>query len=584
MMGCSADQIVGKRALDVFPYTEPFWIATFGEVALTGQPARFESYVGALDKHFEVIAHSSEKGVFATVISDISARKRAEKARTRLATAVEQAAEAIIITDTEGIIEYVNPSFERITGYSALESVGQKTNIVKSGEHDNAFYKDLWDTIKGGNVWTGRFINRRKDGTLYNEEATISPVLDSEGKIVNFVAVKRDVTEQLVLEGQLRQAHKMESIGLLAGGVAHDFNNLLTGILGYANILKSHAQPNDETYKAAAVIEVAGKRAAQLTEQLLGFARKGKHQNVPIDLHSTIHEVIDLLSRTIDKNIEIKRHFRIAKANVLGDPNQIQQVLLNLAINSRDAMPDGGELTFETDLADLDEIFCQSHPSVIPGRYVMISVSDTGSGIPEDIRGRIFEPFFTTKEQGKGTGMGLAMVYGIVKNHGGSIWVYSEMDQGTTVKIYLPLFVESDGDDNTDDVSSVSVISGSGRILLVDDEEVVRTVAAMMLKELGYDVIEASNGRVAIDLYRARHSEIDLVIIDMVMPQMGGRECYVALKEIDPELRAILSTGYSLDGTTQEILDLGVNAFIQKPYVLSEISAVIAEVLGTQNV
>ncbi|MCD6288712.1 MAG: response regulator, partial [Candidatus Hydrogenedentes bacterium] len=488
-----------------------------------------------------------------------------------------------IITDTEGIIEYVNPSFERITGYSALESVGQKTNIVKSGEHDNAFYKDLWDTIKGGNVWTGRFINRRKDGTLYNEEATISPVLDSEGKIVNFVAVKRDVTEQLVLEGQLRQAHKMESIGLLAGGVAHDFNNLLTGILGYANILKSHAQPNDETYKAAAVIEVAGKRAAQLTEQLLGFARKGKHQNVPIDLHSTIHEVIDLLSRTIDKNIEIKRHFRIAKANVLGDPNQIQQVLLNLAINSRDAMPDGGELTFETDLADLDEIFCQSHPSVTPGRYVMISVSDTGSGIPEDIRGRIFEPFFTTKEQGKGTGMGLAMVYGIVKNHGGSIWVYSEMDQGTIVKIYLPLFVESDGDDNIGDVSSFSVISGSGRILLVDDEEVVRTVAAMMLKELGYDVIEASNGRMAIDLYRARHSEIDLVIIDMVMPKMGGRECYMALKEIDPELRAVLSTGYSLDGAAQEILDLGVNAFIQKPYVLSEISAVIAEVLGTQN-
>lgn len=577
MTGVSAKDVVGKRLLDIFPDTERSWIETYGKVALTGESVRFEEYAGALEKHFEVFLYSPEKGKLATVFSDITSRKLAEDAQVRLATAVEQAVEAIMITDTDGTIQYVNPAFKRITGYSEEESVGRTANILKSGEHKDAFYKEVWNTITGGDVWSGTFINKTKDGTLFEWESTVSPVRNSTGRIVNYVAVNRDVTEQTLLENQLRQAQKMEAIGQLAGGVAHDFNNLLTGILGYANIIKSNAQLGDSVHKGADVIEVAAKRAARLTEQLLGFARKGKHQNVPVDLHDTVREAIDLLNRTIDKRISIKQHFHVEKATVLGDPGQMQQVLLNLAINARDAMPTGGDLVFETNLVDIDETFCKTHPGTVPGKYIMASVSDTGCGISDNVRERIFEPFFTTKEIGKGTGMGLAMVYGIVKNHKGSIWVYSEVDRGTIVKVYFPVF--GTAETSNESVPEGEIKHGSGRIILVDDEEVVRDVAAAMLETIGYDVIQAAGGQDAVELFKDNHDTIDLAIIDMIMPKMGGRECFLAFREIDPNMRAILSTGFGLDGAAQEIIDLGMQGFIQKPYVLRELSNAVARVM-----
>jgi PAS domain S-box-containing protein len=383
--------------------------------------------------------------------------------------------------------------------------------------------------------------------------------------------------EKVKLEVQLRQSQKMEAIGRLAGGVAHDFNNLLTGILGYANLLKEKSDPGDNIFQAAEMIERAAGRAAQLTGQLLGFARKGKHQNVPVDLTGTIHEVIGLLKHTIDKNIVIRQRLRAHPASVLGDPGQMQQVILNLAVNARDAMPLGGELCFETDLVELDSSYCRTYAGATPGQYYMVSITDTGCGIPLEIQDRIFEPFFTTKEPGKGTGMGLAMVYGIVKNHGGSIRVHSEVRQGTTFKVYLPVPAESP--DSQVISQEIALAPGIGRILVVDDEEMVRTVTKEMLSSLGYQVVTVSDGQEAVEYYRGFGTEIDLVIIDMIMPKLGGRDCFRALKAINPSVKAILATGYDRNGAAQEILNAGMLGFVQKPYQMSQLSEVIANVL-----
>ena len=509
---------------------------------------------------------------------DVTERMRAEGELRRLSAAVEQAAETIVVTDTEAAIQYVNPAFEQITGYTRDEAIGQNPRVLKSGQHDDAFYRRMWDTLKRGDVWRGHFVNRRKDGTLYEEDAAISPVRDASGKTVNYVAVKRDVTQQIRLEARLRQTQKMEAIGTLAGGIAHDFNNLLTGILGYANALKLQSRPGEDVFQSADVIQKAAERAAALAQGLLGFARKGKHQNVPVDLHDTVREVVALLSRTItNKNIAITQRFGTDTAIVNGDPTQMQQVLLNLGINACDAMPDGGELVFATDTADLDEQYCADHPGATPGPHLQLSVTDTGRGIPRGIQDRIFEPFFTTKEMGGGTGMGLATVYGIVKNHGGAVRVYSEVGHGTVLKVYLPLpTTPAEAETPSADGQATR---GEGRILLVDDEEVVRNIGARLLSDLGYHVTAVSGGQDAIDHYRAHHADIDLVILDMIMPGMGGSDCFRALREIDPEVRAILSTGYGLNGEAHTALDQGMVGLLQKPYSVADLSKAVADAL-----
>jgi len=511
------------------------------------------------------------------LVQDITERRRAEQARQRLATAVEQAGESIVITDTDGVIKYVNPAFERITGYARAEVLGQTPRMLKSGQHEPPYYREIWQRIRAGLVWSGRFVNRKKDGTTYQEEATISPVRDISGRIVNYVSAARDVTQEVELQQQLYQSQKMEAIGTLAGGVAHDFNNILTGIMGHAELLKIEGGLNERAVAAAETIEKASHRAAELTRKLLGFARRGKHQNVPVDVHGTIQEVIGLLGPTLDKNIEIQCHFSDDRVFVLGDPGQVQQVLLNLAVNARDAMPHGGVLSFSTSVVELDEEDTRKYNNVSPGRYLMIAVADTGTGIPDDVRGRIFEPFFTTKERGKGTGMGLAMVYGIVRNHGGVIKVDTELGKGTIFSVYLTV---AEGVETAETATRPEgLISGSGRVLVVDDEEIVREVAAGYLKHLGYTVETAVDGQAAVEYYAQHWREIDLVIIDMVMPKLGGRDCFRELLKINKDVRAVLSTGYGFNVAAQEILDEGVAGFIQKPYELIQISEVVANAM-----
>lgn len=411
-------------------------------------------------------------------------------------------------------------------------------------------------------------------------------VKDSDGGVRQLRGLMVDTTEgreaeeeKLKLEGQLRQSQKMEAIGTLAGGVAHDFNNLLAGILGYADMLRQDRESTPRHLKAAEVIFKAAERAAQLTKQLLGFARKGKLQIASVNLNETIQEVLTLLSRTIDKKITIRQVLSGEAPLVNGDPDQIQQIILNLAINARDALPNGGNLTFETSIVDLDRAYCQRYTHARPGRYALLSVSDNGDGIAPEIQERIFEPFFTTKAPGQGTGMGLAMVYGIVKNHSGTIQVYSEPGHGTQFKVYLPYAIPV-GAEEPEPQQSAPAITGSGKILVVDDEETVREMASDMLRDLGYEVYTAHDGDSALELYREIGREIDLVIMDMIMPKLDGRGCFRALREMNPSVKAILSTGFSCDGTVQEILDEGMLGFTQKPYRIRDLSEAVAKALA----
>jgi PAS domain S-box-containing protein len=509
------------------------------------------------------------KGSFA-MFTDITERKRAEETRERLTVAIEQAAETVVVTDADGTILYVNPMFETVTGYARSEAVGRNPRILKSDKQDDAFYRTLWTTITSGRVWHGRFVNRKKDGSLFSEDATISPVHDETGRIVSYVAVKRDITEQLRaveeksrLEDQLHQAQKMEAIGTLAGGVAHDFNNILTAIIGYGSLVQMGMKPDDPQQAALEQILQAADRAAHLTQGLLAFSRKQVIRPRPVDLNTIVKSVGKLLQRLIGEDIELTTVYDEHNLIAMADPGQIEQVLMNLATNARDAMPGGGALTITTEEIHLNEDFINAHAFGKPGLYAQISVSDTGSGMDEQTREKIFEPFFTTKALGKGTGLGLAIVYGIVKQHEGSITVYSEPGKGTTFKVYLPLIAAPEIE--TRGAVAPRPQGGTETILLAEDDTVVRDLTKTILAEFGYRVIEAVDGEDAIEKYARRGKEIDLLIVDVVMPKKSGREVYDAVKSTRPDANVLFISGYTADIIHKKgIFEEGIE-FISKP-------------------
>ena len=493
---------------------------------------------------------------------DVTEKRIIDEERLKLVAAIEQVSEAIMITDERGQIHYVNQAFKDRLERNGL---GQSTAGLVEDPLWQATHQEILRCLARGEGWSGHYTRGR-----YEIEATVNPVRDSKGRITSFVWVERDVTQERHLSEQLRQSQKMEAIGTLAGGIAHDFNNLLSGILGYSGLLKLHAEGQPQVLQSAEIIERTALRAAELTQKLLGFARRGKHKNVAVNIHRAIDDCIELLSRTIDKRIEIVRRFEASHDKVMGDPTQMEQILLNLAINARDAIEDQGRITFSTSIEEV------RGEEAEPGIYLVASVGDSGCGIPPEIRSRVFEPFFTTKENGKGTGMGLAMVYGIVKNHGGTIRLESEPGKGTTFHCYLPL---TDQSVREEVVKAAPMVRGSGKILVVDDEELLRDVACKLLKHLGYQVVTASDGLQACQYYEEHQRDVDLVIVDMIMPKVGGAECFRNLKRINPEVRAVLSTGYSLNETAQQLLDEGMVGFIQKPYQLSQLSEVMAKAL-----
>ncbi|MEK6691804.1 MAG: response regulator [Nitrospirota bacterium] len=377
--------------------------------------------------------------------------------------------------------------------------------------------------------------------------------------------------EEARIREELFQTQKMEAIGTLAGGIAHDFNNMLQGILGYASLLKMKIKEDDPIYKPLEVIERSAERAANLTKQLLGFARKGKYFEEPLDLNDIIYNVLQIISRTFDRAIEIKIDLDNKLWTVEGDKGQIEHVVLNLCINVRDAMPAGGILRIETLNKEIKE-GDDSYSTIIPGKYVLIKVVDTGMGMDEETMKHIFEPFFTTKGIGRGTGMGLAMVYGVVKNHDGFISVDSEIGRGSTFTIYLPA-VEKKPEREDEEVKEIPY--GRGRVLVVDDEEFIRGLSMEALEGLGYDVLEAADGKEAIEIYKAEKGKIDLVILDLIMPKMGGKETFEMLKEIDPDVKVLISSGYGIDPQARGMLDNGAKGFIQKPYNIVEIADMI---------
>ncbi len=371
-------------------------------------------------------------------IRDISGQRRSEEAQRRMAAAIEQSIESVMITDRNGKIQYINPAFEHISGYRKEEVIGRDTRFLKSDSLDSSHYKDLLTAIRAGKPWKGRLLSQRKNGQIFYEDVAISPVHDSSGEIVNFVDVGHDVTENVELQMQLLQAQKMESLGTLAGGIAHDFNNLLQVVLGYSEFMLQRKKEGEPDYDGLQKIYQAGKRGADLVQSLLTFSRKVETKHVPVNLNQEITQVQHLLSRTIPKTIKIDLHLSGDLESIKADPSQVGQVLMNLGVNARDAMPNGGTLTIETANVHLDKEYCSSHLDAKPGNYVLLTVSDTGQGMDKKTLSHIFEPFFTTKEKGKGTGLGLATVYGIVKQHGGQINCYSEPGIGTTFTIYLP--------------------------------------------------------------------------------------------------------------------------------------------------
>jgi len=503
------------------------------------------------------------------VILDTTRRRKLDDTRLRLATAVEQVAETIVITDTEGTILYVNPAFENITGYSREEVVGNDSRILKCDRHDNNFYRQIRDTIAGGKVWSGRLMTQSKDGRLFEEEATVSPIKDESGTIMNYVAVKRDVTKEVSLQKQLLHAQKMEAIGTLAGGIAHDFNNLLQVTLGYSELLLQNKTEKDSEYADLQKIFLAAKSGAELVRRLLTFSRKVEPTPIPLNLNRQIMQVERVLARTIPKMVHIQLNLAPDLPDINADPNQMEQILMNLAVNARDAMPEGGSLTIGTQSVTLGEEYRGYHKGFQPGEYVLLTVHDTGYGMDKATIEHIFEPFFTTKELGRGTGLGLAMVYGIVTQHAGHVTCCSEVGKGTTFEVYLPAITKAleAGGESWADVPA----GGTETILLVDDEDQVRELGERILTKRGYSVLSATNGVQALDMYRQQKERIGLVILDLIMPFMGGKECLREILKIDPLVKVLVASGYSADTSRGECLKLGAKGFVPKPFGFKEL-------------
>ncbi len=505
-------------------------------------------------------------------------RTRLDKERRQLSTAIEQTAESVIITDTQSTILYVNPAFERVSGYKRAEVVGLRPSILNSGKQPAAFYQDLWATISAGKVWQGRFINKKKDGTLYTDEATINPVRGETGDIVNYVSVQRDITHELKLEEQYRQAQKMEAVGRLAAGIAHDFNNLLTAINGFATLIQNELSSADPLQELVDKILQSGGRAADLVRQLLAFSRKQVVRPQVLNLNTVVANMDKMLQRIIGEHIELETVLTPDLWSIKADPSQLEQIIVNLAVNASDAMPDGGQLTIETANVIIDQDYAAEHLDAQPGEHVLLCVSDTGTGMSEEVRSHIFEPFFTTKEVGKGTGLGLATVFGIVKQSNGHIWVYSEPGHGSDFRVFLPRVTQPSPSSFVAQFTTV-LPQGMETILLVEDEAMVRELAARVLHQQGYTVLEVANGPEALRLVRGYDHKIDLLLTDVIMPQMNGQMLAEKLKTLRPEIKVLFASGYTHNSIMRRgVLEPGVR-FIQKPFSPLDLTRKVREVL-----
>jgi PAS domain S-box-containing protein len=508
---------------------------------------------------------------FEGISRDITERVQAERAVRSLSAAVEQTPVAIVITDAEGTIEYVNPAFSHQSGYSREEALGKNPRILKSGHHPPEFYAGLYATIARGGEWRGEILNRKKSGELYWENATISAIVDEAGRPRRYLAVKEDITRRKAAEEDLRrtqeqltQSQKLEAVGRLAGGVAHDFNNLLGVIIGHGQLAQSSIPEGHPARARVEQILGSAARAAELTRQLLAFSRRQVLQPRVLDLNAEVADTEKMLRRLIGEDVDLVTRPDPGIGRVRADRGQISQVLMNLAVNARDAMPRGGVLTIETSNLDANETFVRDHVPMPPGRYVQLRVADDGAGMEESVREHVFEPFFTTKPEGQGSGLGLSTVYGIVKQSGGFIWADSAPGRGTTFTIHLPRVEEALDEPETTAVEPAS--RGVERILVVEDQSALRELVCEMLQEVGYEVLSAADGRAALASSEAFPGSIHLLVTDVVMPGMSGPELLSTLRKRRPGIRALFVSGYTSDIIARSGADGQATDLLQKPF------------------
>jgi PAS domain S-box-containing protein len=508
-------------------------------------------------------------------------RRRGDAERATLVAAIEQAAEEILITDLAGIITYCNLAFERVTGYQRSEVIGRNPSFLKSGRHDQDDYGTVWTTILEGRVWSGSFKNRRKNGSEYETEGTIAPIHDETGKLTGFVSAWHDITERLRLESELRQGQKMESIGRLAGGVAHDFNNLLTVITGYGGLLDVELPAHDPLRSYVKEICGAGERAASLTRQLLAFSRKQFFRLVVLDLNQLIEQMHGMIQRLVGEDILIEIRSARDLPLVSADPDQISQILMNLAANARDAMPRGGRLTIRTAKSPAHEGDPGSVGAEDRRERALLEVTDTGEGIPDEIRQQLFEPFFTTKELGRGTGLGLSTVYGIVRQSDGWIDVQSEPGKGATFRIYLPAIDSSAVIGKIPEgLPAETDVRGSGTVLVVEDQEEVRRLVKAVLESEGFNVLEAAGGAAALSLSLRCAETIHLLITDLIMPEMNGKQVADELRRMRPGMKVLYISGYSGEVLARRGVSEPDVPYLAKPFTPRTLSARVHEVLG----
>ena len=517
----------------------------------------------------------------ASVCNDITTQKQAEESIRKLSQAIEQSPVSILITDTKGSIEFVNAKFTQVTGYTYAEALGQNPRIFKSGETPSERYRRLWQTISLGGIWQGEFHNRKKNGELFWEYATIAPVKNADGVITNYVAVKEDITERKKLEEQIRQTQKLEAVGQLAGGVAHDFNNMLGVIIGYTEMALMKVANDDALREDLEQIKIAGHYSAEITRQLLAFARKQTIMPKILNLNKIVESMLKLLRPFIGEDIDFAWHPGENLWAVKIDPSQIDQILANLCVNAKDAIAGVGKITIETQNVDFDKTYCAEHKGFFPGEYIMLAVSDDGSGMDKQTLGKIFEPFFTTKGMGRGTGLGLATVYGIVKQNAGFINVYSEPGDGTTFKIYLPRHA-SEAKQVSRETHFSAVAHGSETILLVEDDTFFLGMVRKMLKQFGYKVLATSAPVKAITIASENYGKIDLLLTDVIMPEMTGRDLEKKLKVLCPGIKCLFMSGYAGNAATHRgVMEEDVN-FIQKPFLAQELGIKVREILDRQ--
>ncbi|MFC1707234.1 response regulator [Planctomycetota bacterium] len=503
-----------------------------------------------------------------------------------LADILQNAPLSVIATDPGGSITHVNRAATALLGYEESELLGRNPGMLNAQPDADVVQAEILDTLRAGRVWRGELVDHKKSGEILPIRASIFPLLGRDGNIVAFVGFQEDLTEQkraehdkARLEEQLRHSQKMDAIGKLAGGVSHDMNNVLTVIMGLASAIHAELEPESPlAIDVEGMLEACGK-GRELTRNLLGFAQKGRYRRQPISLNQAILEVEHILRRTIPRRIALDTRLDPQLAGIVGDPGQVGHVLLNVALNAAYALHGRGTLTFATRNVVLDRTELRAHPQLEPGAYVRVDVSDTGAGMDPETIEHAFEPFFTTKPRGEGTGLGLSMVYGSVRSHGGTVAIESEPDKGTTVTIHLPAAGAGEPQASSAGAPPRRLQQVTGTVLLVEDEVLVARSCERQLRGLGCSVVHAENGKAALEIYGRQRDEIALVILDLIMPVMDGAETFHRLKEMDPDVRVLLCTGYSRSHVADELLTQGAVGFLQKPFDLHQLSQELVKAL-----